>query len=167
MHIVVVDAENTGGSPQAPPQPPPAPRKLFIQKNIEVSTRVRRKLNFDFCANDDEDEPVLKKIKISIPEMFLAGYRVNETPVTAASHMVNHKEVGKVKSHSPANASAMRFTRIIAPSCGMDDHGNDSDFSEILTDDEDESDTDDFDTSIYSTPHKENPSDDNESPVDH
>ena len=32
--------------------PPPAPRKVYVHKKINVSSRVRRRLNFDDCDDD-------------------------------------------------------------------------------------------------------------------
>jgi len=40
-------------------QPPPAPRKAHVRKMIKVSSRVRRKLNFDFAV--DVNQPVTKR----------------------------------------------------------------------------------------------------------
>ena len=48
-------------------QPPPAPQKPFLQKNIEISSRIRRKLNFDFCADDEELQVKKLRINLSIP----------------------------------------------------------------------------------------------------
>jgi len=47
--------------------PPPAPRKVYVRKMINVSAKVRRKLNFDV----EDETPVAKKVKLGPVSNFL------------------------------------------------------------------------------------------------
>jgi hypothetical protein len=45
--------------------PPPAPRKIYVHKKINVSSRVRRRLNFDDMGDDDVVAATPKKMRLA------------------------------------------------------------------------------------------------------
>lgn len=150
-------------------EPPPAPRKQFLQKNIEVSSRVRRKLNFDFYADDKMDEqPPMKRLRINIPTF---------------DKMMNNNQYGSEKHQNCTNNTQLstqndslqidhseplsQMTRIsnVEESLLMSDLSDESSYEDELENSEETN--NELDTSIYSTPDKTLLSVADDSPVDH
>ena len=62
-------------------QPPPAPKKKRIYKNIKPSDAVKRKLNFDDNGSETGD---LKKTKLDTQQCRSCELREDEAPVQAS-----------------------------------------------------------------------------------
>lgn len=66
--------------------PPPAPRKPIIKREIDVSTRVRRKLNFDYYENTEVEIKSRKRLRRTYEKKLgrfqpLAFSRIGEIPI--------------------------------------------------------------------------------------
>ena len=145
-------------------QPPPAPRKQFLQKNIEVSSRVRRKLNFDFCADTPNDEPLMKRLRINIPtfDKMLNNNQYNtekHQDYTNDTNSSTHHQSRQIHRNEPFPP----MTRIpnTEESLLMSDLSDDSAYEENSEE------SNELDTSIYSTPEKKLSNVEDDSPVDH
>ena len=132
-------------------QPPPAPQKPFLQKNIEISSRVRRKLNFDFFADDCEegngDHLQIKRLKINLPTTFLNTGRYHQQQ---HSNNINNNLKNSSSSTNSDPPTAGRTT-MLSPKINFH-RQNDSQSSETTNSDDSLSIESLSDTSIYSTP---------------
>lgn len=135
-------------------QPPAAPRKPFLQKNVEISSRVRRKLNFDFFADDENvEEKAMKRLKINLPMPFPLNHQQSRQP--QQTNTSNRSTSSQLHQSSPNSVGETALANI----------GNDSNTNQLIpnasinrinnnnnNNTSGEYDSTELDISIYSTP---------------
>ena len=132
-------------------QPPPAPQKPFLQKNIEISSRVRRKLNFDFFADDcdDSDHLQIKRSRINLPTTTFLNTSLQQQQ---QNHINNNILKNSSLSSNFDPPSTTERTTMISPKSNFHQQLNNIQSSDTTNSSENSPVESSLNSSIYSTP---------------
>lgn len=133
-------------------QPPPAPQKPFLQKNIEISSRVRRKLNFDFFADDcdDSDHLQIKRLRINLPTTTFLNTSLQQQQ---QQQNINNNILKNSSSSSNFDPpSTTERTTMISPKSNFHQQLNNIQSSDTTNSSENSPVESSLNSSIYSTP---------------
>ena len=138
-------------------QPPPAPQKPFLQKNIEISSRVRRKLNFDFFADDcdDSDHLQIKRLRINLPKTSFLNAGSQQQQQQQQNNINNNILKNSSSSSNFDPPTTTERTTMISPKSNFHQQHqelNNSQSLDITNSSEDSPVESSLNTSIYSTP---------------